>query len=85
MPRMLEYRGGIITIANDQGLMRFLRNVKLYNSSRILAFSPDKTGFSERDLAVVRKHYCADITLDRDDLIILIVKKSTSLIRRIGL
>ncbi len=85
MPRMLEHRGGIITIANDQGLMRFLRNVKLYNSSRILVFSPDKTGFSERDLAVVRKHYCADIALDRDDLIILIVKKSTSLIRRIGL
>jgi hypothetical protein len=85
MPRMLAHNGSIITIANEQGVMKFLRNVKLYSSSRILSFSPDKSGFSERDLAIIRNHYCADIALDQGSLIVLVVKKSTSLIQRIGL
>lgn len=85
MPRILPYKDGVITIANEQGSWKFLRNVKYYDSSRILMLDPGKSGGGERDLVTIRNHYCADIALDEGDLIVLVVKKSTSLVQRIDL
>ena len=85
MPRILPYGSGVITIANEQGPWKFLRNVKYYNSSRVLMLNPGKSGDGERDLVTIRNHYCADIALDEGDLIVLVVKKSTSLLQRIDL
>jgi hypothetical protein len=85
MPRILPYENGVISIANEQGPWKFLRNVKYYDSSRILMFAPGRSGDHERDLVTIRNHYCADIALDEGDLIVLVVKKSTSLMQRIDL
>ncbi len=85
MPRILPYESGVITIANEQGPWKFLRNVKYYESSRILMLDPGSSGDGERDLVTIRNHYCADIALDEGDLIVLVVKKSTSLMQRIDL
>ncbi len=85
MPRILPYKNGVITIANEQGPWKFLRNVKYYDSSRILMLNPGRSGDGERDLVTIRNHYCADIALDEGDLIVLVVKKSTSLLQRIDL
>jgi hypothetical protein len=48
-------------------------------------FAPGRSGDHERDLVTIRNHYCADIALDEGDLIVLVVKKSTSLMQRIDL
>ena len=85
MPRILPYENGVITIANEQGPWKFLGNVKYYSSSRILMLDPGKSGDNERDLVTIRNHYCADIALDEGGLIVLVVKKSTSLMQRIDL
>jgi hypothetical protein len=85
MPRILFHEGKAITIANEQGGWRFLGNVKFYESSRILAFSRGKSGLEERELAIIKKHYCADIALDQGELVMLVVKKASSLIERIDL
>ncbi len=84
-PRILKAGRDIVTIQNEQGMSRFLGNVKMYESSRILAYTPDESEFAERELAAIRNYYCADITLDKGDLLALVVKKSTSFIQRIDL
>lgn len=85
MPRIISQGKEVITIANDQGLAKFIGNLKMYDSSRILAYTPEDSEFTERDLATIRSHYCADIALDKGSILALVVKKSTSLIQRIDL
>lgn len=84
-PRILLKDKDIITIQNVEGLTRLLGNVKMFNSSRILAYTPAESEFTERELATIRNYYCADIALDKGNILALVVKKSTSFIQRIDL
>jgi hypothetical protein len=84
-PRIVSHGKDIITFINEEGLTRFIGNLKVYDSSRILACTPDESDFDERDLSAIKNSYCADIALDKGSVLALIVKKSTSLIQRIDL
>lgn len=84
-PRILLKGKDIITVQNEEGMSKLLGNVKMYDSSRILAYTPDESEFTERELATIRNYYCADIALDKGDILALVVKKSTSFIQRIDL
>ncbi|HNY66118.1 MAG TPA: hypothetical protein PKM41_11825 [Deltaproteobacteria bacterium] len=85
MPRVLVNGGEIVTFANQEGVSGLFGRVKIYNATRIVAFKPEDTGFAEVDLEQVKNNYCADIALDKGDVLALIVKKSTSYIQRISL
>jgi len=85
MPRVILNGKEIITIANNEGMSGFFSKVKLYTSTRIVAFTPRDAEIVERSLAEVQKSYCTDITLDKGSVLALIVKKSTSFVQRVDL
>ncbi len=85
MPRILVQGENIITIINDEGLTRVLGNMKFYDGARVIVTAPDQNEFRERDLSLIRNYYCADIILDKNSVLALVVKKSTSYIQRIDL
>lgn len=85
MPRILTKGREIYTIANKEGFSGLFGNVKIYDASRIAGFTPEDTGFAEKDLLEIKNNYCADIALDKGDVLALVVKKSTSSIQRIDL
>lgn len=85
MPRVVLNGKQIITIANQEGASGFFSKVKMYNSTKIVAFTPHDAEYDERSLAEVQKSYCTDIALDKDAVLALIVKKSTSLVQRVDL
>lgn len=84
-PRTLSQGKDIITFANDEGLTRFIGNFKMYDASRIVACTPNESELDERDLGAFKGYYCADIALGKGGVLALLVKKSTTLIQRIGL
>lgn len=85
MPRILTKGREIYTIANKEGFAGLFGNVKIYEASRIAAFTPEDTGFAEKDLLEIKNNYCVDIALDKGDVLALVVKKSTSTLQRIDL
>lgn len=84
-PRIVMQGKDIITIGNVEGMTKIFGNVKMYDSSRILAYTRDESEFNERELATIRNYYCSDIALDKGQVLALVVKKSASYIQRIDL
>jgi hypothetical protein len=85
MPRILLKGREMITIANHEGISGIFGKVKMYDGTRIVAFTPQDSDFEDRNVAEIRNNYCADITLDKGNVLALIVKKSTSYIQRVDL
>ncbi|HQI00823.1 MAG TPA: hypothetical protein PLF54_05465 [Deltaproteobacteria bacterium] len=84
-PRIVSQGKDIISFTNDEGLTKFIGNLKRYSGTQILACTPGESEFDERTLGTFKGYYCTDIALDKGGVLALIVKKSTSLIQRIDL
>lgn len=85
MPRVVLKGKEIITIANLEGASGLFGKVKIYEGTKIVAFTPQDSEFEEKGLWEMQNSYCTDITLDKGNVLALIVKKSTSFIQRVDL
>jgi hypothetical protein len=85
LPRVLLKGSGMVTFANHELASGLFSKVKMYDSTRIVAFTPVETEFTARNLTEIKGVYCADIALDKGSVLALVVKKSTSYIQRYDL
>lgn len=79
-PRIVVANGMVMTIDNNAGLFGILESSKTYKSCQIRAYAWSDMDFEERIIFKTSLGYCADIAVQDDLLLALIVKKKGSLL-----
>jgi hypothetical protein len=84
-PRIIVASNSIVTIDNNQGLWKVLQKVTSYKSCQIRVYTWNENDFIETSPLKSTLGYCADIAVNNDSIIALIITAKGTKIRTVSL